>query len=144
MSIRNELLEQILLASGGVPSLKVDRMTSVEYLNNSPIVGTEYDTGYNPAPVTETTTEISVIALISAGGETYALFSRISATASVQNPDIRVGRTSEFPDVVGDASMTFWYDSITSTIHIDTEFDGGGKTLVALQVVSAYDGIVST
>lgn len=141
MSIRNELLEQILLASGGAPSLKIDRITNLEYLNNAPIVGTEYDTGYNPDPVTETTTEISVIAIISAGGETYALFSRISATAAIQNPDVRVGRTSEFTGVVGDASMAFWYDSVTSTIHVQTEFDGGGKTLVAIQVVSAYDDI---
>lgn len=120
----------------------ISRVVAVEYNNTTPVIDVEYDTGYDPAPITQTTTEISAIALITAGGNTYALFSRASATALVGNPDVRIGRSASFPNVTGAADMTFWYDSVTSTIHIDTNFDGGGKTLVALQIVSAYDTIV--
>ena len=142
MSTRNELLKEILTATQAGLNLKIERVTNEEYLNESPTVGTEYDTGYNPKPVTETTTEISIVALIAANGSVYSLFSRLSATAAIANPDIKVGKLSEFPGVAGDAEMVFWFDSGTQSIHIETDFDGGGKTLVALQVVSAFDRIV--
>ncbi len=125
----------------GVINSGIKRVNSFEYANNSPVVGTEYDTLYNPALSVEPTTEISAIAVISSGGETYALFNRVSATAAVNSPDVKVGITSEFPGVAGDAEMIFWYDSVTSSIHMDTDFDGSGKTLVSLQIVTAYETI---
>ena len=136
-TVREKVNEVISEVNGGV-----ERIVTTEYVNASPTIDVEYDTGYNPDPITESTEEISAIALISAGGNQYALFSRASATALVNSPDVRIGRSASFPGVSGSADMTVWYDSVTSTIHMNTNFDGGGKTLDVLQVVSAYDAIV--
>jgi hypothetical protein len=121
----------------------VDRMVTGEYTNASPSTGIEYNTLYDPAPITETTTEVSAIALVTAGGLQYAVFSRLSATALVTNPDVRISRSSTFPGVTGSTELTYWYDSVTSTIHMEADFNGGGKVLDELQIVSAFDGLVS-
>jgi len=127
----------VLNLSAGASS--IDRVVANEYVNVSPSAAVEYDTGYDPAPITETTTEISAIALVSAGGNQYAVFSRASATALVGNPDVRISRSSTFPGISGAAEMVFWYDSVTSTIHIQADLNGGGKVLDIIQVTSAYD-----
>jgi hypothetical protein len=180
MSIRNQLLQDILSAIGGGGSVIwgsitgtiadqidlaevaktndyddldnkfnaetdviIERMVNSEYVNASPSTGVEYNTLYNPDPVTETTTEISAIALVTAGGLQYAVFSRLSATAMVTNPDVRISRSATFPGVTGSTELTYWYDSVTSTIHMEADFNGGGKVLDELQIVSAFDGIVN-
>lgn len=125
-----------------VDKVTIDRMANTEYMNASPTTGVEYNSLYDPNPVTETTTEVSGIALISAGGNQFAVFSRVSATALVGSPDVRVSRSSTFPGVTGSAEMVFWYDSVTETIHIQADLNGGGKTLDVLQVISAFDKLV--
>lgn len=126
-----------------ISSLGIQRNVAVEYNNATVVEDVDYDTGVT-ATGRSSTSEFSVIANISAGGNTFAVFEQITASALLVNPDIRVGRSATFPSVTGSANMITWYDSVTETIHIEVSLDGGGKTLESLQVVSAENVIQLT
>ena len=123
-----------------VTKLGIVRTVAFEYQNLTPVVGTEYDSGYNPAGGAATL-EITVAAIITGGGFTNASFDRVSAGALLSNPDVHISRVGEYRGVVGSSVMTFWYSSVTSSIHVIVEFNGGGKTLNQIQVVSSYNSI---
>lgn len=133
--------DTLQLVYDDVLALTINRTTALEYDNQSPVVDTEYDTAYNP-PTNIPTLELTVLATISAGGNTYAVFAVISAGAFLANPDVRIPRHIEFSGVTGSATLTVWYDSNTSSIHAVVSLSGGGKTLENIQIVSAFNSIV--
>lgn len=133
--------DTLQLVLDDVMSLAISRTVGLEYDNQSPVIGTEYDTAYNP-PTNIPTLELTVLASITAGGDVYAVFVVASVGALVSNPDVRIPRHIEFTGVTGSATITTWYDSVTSSIHATVEIAGGGKVLNAIQVVSAFNSIV--
>lgn len=125
-------------------TLSISRNTSLEYNNISPSDAIEYDTGYNPSNSVQSTTDVSGVVIFTSSGIKYSVFTAPSALALVNNPDVRIGKTSSFVGVTGSVDLVMWYSSLTETVHIQANLDGGNKTLDSIQLFSSFDEIIQS
>ncbi len=159
MGIRNEILEEILAATGGVPagtyveavsgapvdntdpknpvvrSAKFER--SFEYMNNAPIANSDQDTGVIAANLpAETTVVMTVAFTITATGETYAIAIQTDNTLALLQPDIRQLRSAEPVTGNGDVAFASWVSGTTGTYNYSLDVDGNGKVLNSVSLIA--------
>lgn len=132
-------------ATGHRPQ-QINIVSTTEFTQASPVVGTIYDTGYDPAGKVSSE-RIGVNLLVTSGGIQRGVFSSVRASSLIAFPNVRVARTTEFTSAPGDVTMEFWYDTLTTpgapTVKTEVEVDGGGKTLDSLVAISSFEQIVT-